>query len=344
MEIAPAEIVGHNLNDLKSGQSGLNNELCSLNGQSGYECEMCKKPDKPEICFCNKEGIILDEGLEDVSLVQVRPISIPIGTPNEIIPLSDLRVVPVHPQSQSKKCSANMVIATSNYTIWQPLDTHIKVKSILMDPDRISEPFVVQHTLRNNPKKHMKDWDVCDFARKLYCEPNAGGKSVNSEAFSANILNELYGITNILSEMEVQYMWYDYTKCDYVCTIYDQRVGVSVTRAMAFPDPSYFTIDDADRLLKKKINGLMVAREGIITKYDFKKCILHIWCESKGIADIVKQRYQLIDNETRDNIIIVLTVTTPNTSPFIYYDTDANEVRDRIISESSESSESSEIE
>lgn len=200
-----------------------------------------------------------------------------------------------------------------------------------MDPLRSSEPYVIQHTLENNPKKKMHEWDACRYAQKIYSEPNAGGKSINSEAFSTNILDQLYGITNIIPEMEIEYKWYNYKKCDYLCTIFGQQVGVSVTRAMAFPDPSFFTPEDAQNLLKKKISGLLVAREGVITKYDFRKCILHMWCESSRIAEIIKKEYSTLDEYTKDNIIIVLTVTKPHTSPFIYYDKDFDIIRERVI-------------
>lgn len=205
------------------------------------------------------------------------------------------------------------------------------MKNALENPDGIKDPIIIQHTLRSKPKKQMHEWDVCEFAKKIYLEPNAGGKSVNSEAFSTNILNEIYGVSDIIPEMEVEYIWYNYKRCDYLCTIYGNRVGVSVTRAMAYPNPSYFTLDDAERLLKKKINGLLVAREGVCTKYDFKKCILHIWCQSEGIAKIIQDYYNTLDYETRDDIIIMLTVTEQSSSSqFIYYDKHSDFIRERI--------------
>jgi hypothetical protein len=229
--------------------------------------------------------------------------------------------------------SDNVTICTSNYTILQSVETYNRSKQLLSTPGRGTAPYIFNHTLINNPDKNFIDWDTCEYARKLYMEPNAGGKSMNSEAFSINILNELYDVDCILTEMEVEYIWFNYKKCDYICKIYGQQVGVSVTRAMSYPDPSYFTSDDADKLLKKKMSGLMVARDGVIDKYNFDKCILHIWCESQGIADIIKKQYDLLDTETKDDIIILLTVTKPFSSPFIYYDTDSQTIRERIINE-----------
>jgi len=252
---------------------------------------------------------------------------------NGILVNPNLNLAFFEKESKNVLSDSNLVIGTSNYTILQPLKDHLRAKSILSTPGRGTEPFILHHTLKNNPQKSFKDWDTCKYARKLYCEPNAGGKSMNSEAFSVNVLNELYGVNQILTEMEVEYIWYNYKKCDYICTIYEQQVGVSVTRAMGFPDPSHFSEDDADKLLKKKINGLMVARDGVIDKYNFDKCILHVWCESQRIADIIKYRYSLLDLDIKEDIIILLTVTKPFSSPFIYYDKDSDIIRSRVIRE-----------
>jgi hypothetical protein len=125
---------------------------------------------------------------------------------------------------------------------------------------------------------------------------NAGGKSSVSEAVSIDYFIKNFGATRILVEKEVEY-WIDYKMVDYICSINDQRIGVSVTRAMAVKtDPSgrhvvldlhpdKFTLDDAVRLLKKKLYGLIVSRNGVTKNHCFYKSILHIWAASQDIAD-----------------------------------------------------------
>ena len=284
-------------------------------------------------------GLGLNNHLKFGALETTQPV---VSTTQPVVSTTQPVVSPLNPKLDNSPplVRPNYIVYNTNYSIIQPLETHIRAKNLLSTTGKNTSPLVVQHTLRSNPnRQHIKDWDVCEYARKIYCEPNAGGKSINSEAFSVNVLNELYGITDILSEMEVEYIWYNYKKCDYICTIFGQRVGVSVTRAMGYPDPSHFTVEDADRLLTKKINGLLVAREGVLTKYDFDKCILHMWCESKGIADTISERHALLPDEVKDNILVVLTVTKPYSSPFIYYDEDADIVRERILSETESTEE-----
>ncbi|OQR84374.1 hypothetical protein THRCLA_23078 [Thraustotheca clavata] len=47
---------------------------------------------------------------------------------------------------------------------------------------------------------------------------------------------------------------------DYLCTIAKERIAVSVTRAMKFPNPNAWKSADTIKLLRKKLSGLVIAR------------------------------------------------------------------------------------
>ena len=66
----------------------------------------------------------------------------------------------------------------------------------------------------------------------------------------------LYYLSPSQTEMEVSYFPRGGSITDYVCELYDVTVGVSVTRAMKFSGE--FTAEDAERLLNKKLKGMMV--------------------------------------------------------------------------------------
>jgi hypothetical protein len=93
--------------------------------------------------------------------------------------------------------------------------------------------------------------------------------------------------------------------------MYNQNWGVSVTRAMSYPDPKDFTREDAERLLRKKLWGLIVAKQGIVIKDDYLKSILYIWCETPRTAGFILDAYSELDDELRDNIGVILTIMTP---------------------------------
>lgn len=61
----------------------------------------------------------------------------------------------------------------------------------------------------------------------------------------------------LISLTQVEYTFMNMKKVDYICSIFGQRVGVSVTRAMSYPDPKNFNADTAVALLRKKLFGLV---------------------------------------------------------------------------------------
>lgn len=152
---------------------------------------------------------------------------------------------------------------------------------------------------------------------------NAGGASRYSEAMSIHYMNARFGAKSFVLENEVEY-WIQYKMCDFITVIHGQNVGVSVTRGMGFPTPCKFTIKSADLLLKKKMHGLIIARNGISEKHAFSNCILHIWCQTAEIAQLLSRAYKnLIDDDDRNSntlreIIVILTVCDKE---YIYKDT-----------------------
>jgi len=88
------------------------------------------------------------------------------------------------------------------------------------------------------------------------------------------------------------------------------NVGVSVTLAMKYPHPDLFTLEDATQLLEKKLTGLVLARSGVCDCDAFYKCILHIWCQTHRIRDLVQHAYTALPPSLHDNVLTVCTVAT----------------------------------
>lgn len=132
--------------------------------------------------------------------------------------------------------------------------------------------------------------NLCPDAKKSLSIDNAGGKSEISEMFSIDYFSHIYNAYDTIFETEVNY-WFSYKMIDFICTINNERVGVSVARAMGYPTPNYFTPDIARKLLHKKLYGLIVARNGVIKSQSFTKSILHIWCQDLRIAYLLEEAY-----------------------------------------------------
>ena len=160
--------------------------------------------------------------------------------------------------------------------------------------------------------------NVGDEANQIMTEPNAGGASVVSEALSMELLHRRFGATDVTTEMAIQYWCNNWKKIDYIATIHGNRTGVSVTRAMGYPEADAFTAEDAKRLCYKKLHGLVVARAGISRSCSYEKSILHCFCQNDRIAGLMKLAFEgLIGEDELKNdaeatltgsIIIILTV------------------------------------
>ena len=132
------------------------------------------------------------------------------------------------------------------------------------------------------------------------------------------LMHRRFGATDVVTEMAIQYWCHNWKKIDYIATIHGIRTGVSVTRAMGYPDASTFTAEDATRLCHKKLFGLVVARAGISRAFSYERSILHCFCQDDRVAGLVKIAFEdliLQDEQQHDaestltgSIVIILTV------------------------------------
>jgi len=222
---------------------------------------------------------------------------------------------------------------TRNYEITVNTLEYMRTRTIMRDEKKHADPFITWNFFKEDA--HLSQFggvfvdDLCSDAKKIYVEPNAGGNSENSESLSMDILHELYGGCDVRTEMNIEYFDSNWKKCDFLCSIFNQNWGVSVTRAMSFPDPNAFTKEEAKKLLTRKLQGLIVAKQGILINDNFLRSILHIWCETARTAGLIIEAYSELSDENRDNIGVVLTIMKNPTIPFVPIQMD-DDTKDRI--------------
>jgi len=144
---------------------------------------------------------------------------------------------------------------------------------------------------------------MCDIALNSLLVENAGGASDISEAWSIHHLSEKLNSTECFFEMEIDYIYSNFKKVDYIIKYDNQYVGVSVTRALCHHEME-FTINDAERIINSKINGLILSRRSVVNRLTFYKSILHIWSPSKNITDILNDYISSKDFNAVDMEII----------------------------------------
>lgn len=167
----------------------------------------------------------------------------------------------------------------------------------------------------NRIQGHEKTWkryveNLSRGAARSLTMDNAGGTSVRSEAMSIHVFEKMYDAKHVLCEMEVQYETYAWSMVDYLATISGKRVGVSVFRAMVPPNAkrTSFTMEDARRLCRKKLRGLVVARNSVSKKHRFFRCVCHCIAQSPHAARFMKRAFEELMLNFETNLVAMITI------------------------------------
>jgi len=156
---------------------------------------------------------------------------------------------------------------------------------------------------------------------------NAGGNSIESETLSFELFKRCYNATLLKTEMEVNYWPEGGSITDYVCTLFNTvTVAVSVTRAVNHKD--VFTVEDACKLLCKKLRGVKQSSRNSMIKW--KKQILHVWVLSNHVAECVLSAWNEMDAFAKGNTAMIVTVAPKSYEIFINKD-NKKKMRTNII-------------
>jgi hypothetical protein len=160
----------------------------------------------------------------------------------------------------------------------------------------------------------LEDMALIGAARRSMGMRNAGGSSELSEALSMQFMHIVHGVTEFVPEMEVAY-FIDYKMCDYLMRMGREQhanVGVSVTRAVAYPFGQRFTLEMARKLMRRKLYGLVVARECVLERDTFYNAVLHVWCHDEESVDLLRAAHAEVVAEdadrTYEDVDVVCTV------------------------------------
>lgn len=84
---------------------------------------------------------------------------------------------------------------------------------------------------------------------------------------------------------------------DFIAVLKKNRIGISVTRLFGFPNYRDVSDFEVDRLLRKKLCGLLAARRNVTQKHSFKNGILHVFTPT---VDAALRAYHLFPLLTRE--------------------------------------------
>ena len=147
-------------------------------------------------------------------------------------------------------------------------------------------------------------------AQRLAHTDNAGGSSRISEALSIELLHRAFGAELQKCELELKYWPANGAITDFAISLEGRCYGVSVTRAMAVPNTMY-TIEAAEGLLRKKLNGVLRSTETCCSD-TFEKQILHVWAQTEPSSEVVRQAYLRLEPSLTADTVVLITVCSLN--------------------------------
>ena len=150
----------------------------------------------------------------------------------------------------------------------------------------------------------------------LAMTPNAGGSSGLSEIFAYEELARCELATFLKSETEIIYDTPGKIT-DLEVMLGGHKIGVSVTRAVAYPFGSTYSMSAATTLATKKLMDIQTSTANVSAADKWDKQILAVLAWDDAAADTFAAAVQAIDPGVRANTLVVIT-TTSGDDTFIY--------------------------
>ena len=138
--------------------------------------------------------------------------------------------------------------------------------------------------------------------------PNAGGSSGLSEVFAYEELARCEHAELLKTETEIVY---DTTGkiTDLEVELAGHKLGVSVTRAVAFPFGSTYTLDAATMLVEKKLGDIQMSTANVSAADRWDKQILAVLAWDQTAADTFAQAWTMTDAALKADTIVLITST-----------------------------------
>jgi hypothetical protein len=158
-------------------------------------------------------------------------------------------------------------------------------------------------------------YDDADYAllsaggREMIDDGNAGGSSLLSEVFSYELLARCEGAALLKTETEIAYDDPGSKITDLLVEIDGLRIGVSVTRAYAYPPGSVYTADRAKALLEKKLGDILESSANVSASDAWVKQVLYIIAYNDQHLAAVEEALGAIDDALKSDTVVMVSVS-----------------------------------
>lgn len=192
-----------------------------------------------------------------------------------------------------------------------PFGTYSGMCGVLNDPELTgATPLLVRDTL-TFARAYVDPTDrplLTPGGRRLAETPNAGGSSGLSEVFAFEQLAhcEMGGL--LKTETEIVYDTAGKIT-DILVEVDGHKIGVSVTRAVAYPFGSTYSLTTASELITRKLQDIQASTANVSAQDRWEKQILSFLAWDDAAADTLGEAWAMTDVATKADTIVVVTVT-----------------------------------
>ena len=155
-------------------------------------------------------------------------------------------------------------------------------------------------------------------AQLILEEGTAGGSSVLSEVFAYEVLRRCESADLLKTETTIEYDEVG-SLTDFLALMDQNKIGVSVTRAVAFPFDAAYSDVAATDLLTKKLGDILESSANVSAVDRWEKQILAILAYGPAHADTIEQVYQGLEAALKADTLVYL-IVTDGSDDFLYCD------------------------
>jgi len=166
-------------------------------------------------------------------------------------------------------------------------------------------------------------YDAADYplltegGREIIDDGNAGGSSLLSEVFAFELLHRCERAELLKTETEIHYAPPQGRITDLLVAIDGTKIGVSVTRAVAFPFDMPYPPDRARTLMTEKLSGILESTGHVAPDDAWRRQILYILAYAEPHVAVLEAALATIDPQIRADTIVMITVSDGDDA-FIY--------------------------
>jgi hypothetical protein len=170
--------------------------------------------------------------------------------------------------------------------------------------------FFVNHLDFGDDPYDEADYELLSpGGQKILDDGNAGGNSIMSELFAYEALQRCELAELLKTETEILYTDEGGKITDLLVWLDERQIGVSVTRAVGWPQDAPYTTEQASELLAKKLQGVLDSSANVAAADAWTRQILHVLAYGDEHATSLEAAWEALDLGLRANTLVIVTVT-----------------------------------